>query len=475
VESKTEAELWVICPVCHKANPANLRFCQHCWGAVLSQDTPLTADELEEVNRRKEEYLRHRAKRRKRIKLSVISFASLVFMVAVFLILYNFTDVIRIPPQGINSDSSPGEWAMFRHDLVRSGSAGTAAVPQGTLKWSFPTDAAVHSSPAVVDGTVYFGSQDYNLYALDAETGTEKWEYKTGSWVESSPAIVDGVVYCGSNDSMLYALDARTGERIWNFKTIYPVRCSPAVADGVVYCGSDDYYLYAIDAAEGTEVWDQYTGSPVVSSPVVANGIVYIGSGGGYSYAINALNGQFRLRFKTHYAVYSSPVVIDETVYFATDNGLLYAVDGMARTWLWEHDIRPVWTQAWAMMPILPQPPVESGLLWSLRLGRGMTSSPVVTGDTMYIGLDNKLIAVDLQSREVIWEFATGGTVRSSPALVGSTIFVGSEDGKLYAVDAATGEKLWDFLTGDKITSSPAVVDGVVYVGSHDGNLYAIE
>ena len=32
------------------------------------------------------------------------------------------------------------------------------------------------------------------------------------SWVDSSPAIVDGTVYFGSNDSRLYALDADDGE-----------------------------------------------------------------------------------------------------------------------------------------------------------------------------------------------------------------------------------------------------------------------
>ena len=471
MDSMSEAELWVICPVCHKANPAGNRFCQHCWGAAIHQDTPLTADELEKVNRRREAYL----KRRKIFKITSFCLAPLAILAVVFLIIYNFTDIIHKPPQDINSDSSPGEWAMFRHDLAHSGSAGTTATPQGTLKWSFSTDGAIHSSPAVVDGTVYFGSQDYNLYALDADTGAKKWEYRTGSWVESSPAIVDGVVYFGSNDSMLYAIDAHTSGKIWDFKTQYPVRSSPAVANGMVYFGGDDYYLYAVDAAEGTKVWDYYTGSTVVSSPVVANGIVYSGSGSGFSYALNSLNGQRRLRFKTHYSVYSSPVISDGTVYFATDNGFVYAVDSMARTVWREHEIRPWWAQIWAMLPWFPKPPPQSGLLWSIWLGRGNASSPVVTNDALYLGLDNKLIAVDLQSHEVLWEFAAGGTIRSSPAISGSTIFVGSGDGKLYAVDATTGEKLWDFLTGDKITSSPAVVNGVVYVGSHDGNLYAIE
>jgi len=361
MDSASEAERWVICPVCHKVNPAGIRFCEHCWGAAIHQDTPLTTEEMEEVTRRREAYL----KRRKRIKLAAISLVSLVFLVAVFLILYNFSDIIVKPPQDVNSNSLPGDWAMFRHDLAHSGSAEpTGILPQGTLKWIFSTGAPIHSSPAVADGTIYIGSQDFKLYALDADTGDKRWEYQTGSWVESSPAIVNGVVYFGSNDGRLYALDTHSSEKIWDFQTEYPVRCSPAVANGVVYFGSDDYYLYALDAVEGTKLWDYNTGSPAVSSPAVANGIVYTGSGTGYSYALNSLNGQRRLRFRTHYAVYSSPAVSDGTVYFATTNGFLHAVDGMARTVWREHEIKQWWVQVWAMLPWTLKPPPQSGSLW---------------------------------------------------------------------------------------------------------------
>ena len=51
------------------------------------------------------------------------------------------------------------------------------------------------SSPAIgVDGTVYVGSPDHNLYAVSPE-GTTKWAVATGdSIVESSPALgVDAV------------------------------------------------------------------------------------------------------------------------------------------------------------------------------------------------------------------------------------------------------------------------------------------
>jgi len=234
--------------------------------------------------------------------------------------------------------------------------------------------------------------------------------------------------------------------------------------------------IEALDKTDGEKLWDYDAKGPAISSLAVSSGIVYSGSGGGYSYALNALTGQRRLRFNSHYSVHSSPAISDEIVYFTTTNGWLYAVDGNARTWLREHEIKPLWLQLWAMgMPVIPQPPPQSGLLWTLRLGGATSSSPVVVGNTLYVGVENKLLAIDLQYRQTRWEFVTEGAVRSSPAVAGSAVFVGSEDGRLYAVDAATGEKLWDFLTGAKITSSPAVVNGIVYIGSHDGNLYAIE
>ena len=75
------------------------------------------------------------------------------------------------------------------------------------LKWKFETGDSVSSSPAVVDGVVYFGSYDNHLYALDTKTGEEQWKFETGDSVFSSPAVSDGVVYFGSHDNYLYAVD----------------------------------------------------------------------------------------------------------------------------------------------------------------------------------------------------------------------------------------------------------------------------
>jgi outer membrane protein assembly factor BamB len=65
------------------------------------------------------------------------------------------------------------------------------------------------SSPAVVADTVYVGSSDHNLYALDRASGTVRWKFETGSRVTSlsPPMAVDNVDYFGSTDGNLYALN----------------------------------------------------------------------------------------------------------------------------------------------------------------------------------------------------------------------------------------------------------------------------
>jgi len=115
-------------------------------------------------------------------------------------------------------------------------------------KWKFKTGGRVFSSPAIgLDGTIYVGSDDKHLYAINPD-GTLKWRFKTESDIDySSPAIgSEGTVYVGSDDKHLYALNP-DGTLKWKFKTGGKVHSSPAIGlDGTIYVGSDDKHLYAI-------------------------------------------------------------------------------------------------------------------------------------------------------------------------------------------------------------------------------------
>jgi outer membrane protein assembly factor BamB len=413
---------------------------------------------------------------KKRRRIILFSVLGVVCIAIALLFTWEFSDAFTGVTVDIQSSPESNDWTMFRCDLAHTGNAGTDALPEGNLKWTFETGAAIHSSPAIVDGIIYFGSRDGNIYALDAETGAQVWVYKTDSWVESSPAVVSGVLYCGSTDGNLYALDAKTGAERWIFGAQYGLRSSPAVADGVVYIGCDDYRIYAINAATGEEIWRAETSGVVLSAPAISKGVVVVGSEDTYLYTFNAKSGGARIELDTLGPVYASPAIKDGVAYVVDNRGIFMAIDISAKNYWLENWFRPYWATLYAY-GLAPELSPHSGYLWGFTMAWNVRtiSSPSIDGDFAYVGNGQNLVAVDLITHKIQWIFATDKDVVSSPAVAGNVVYVGGEDGYLYAVDKLTGEKLWAFLTGGQITSSPAVYHGKVYVASEDGILYCLE
>src|SRR6202521_683144 len=313
------------------------------------------------------------------------------------------------------------------------------------LNWSYTTGSGVFSSPAVVNGVVYFGSGDSNVYALNAHTGARIWNYTTGLVAGTSPAVANGVVYIGSWDNNLYALNAHTGAKVWT-QSISDVLSSPAVANGAVYVGSEDGNIYALNARTGAKLWSYQTGSCCgVSSPAVANGVVYIGSADRNIYALNARTGAKLWSYSTGDQVSSSPSVANGGVYIASQDHNVYALN--SRT---------------------------GAKLWSYSTGDPIFSSTAVANGLVYFGVGSSIDALSAQTCNLLWSYETGGCCEeSSPAVANGVVYVGSADGNLYALNARTGARLWNYPTGTTVGSSPAVANGVVYVGSDDSNLYA--
>jgi outer membrane protein assembly factor BamB len=305
--------------------------------------------------------------------------------------------------------------------MAGAGLAGLSVTPAASaqrrgedrLRWSFSTGERVQSSPTVVGGTVFVGSYDGNVYALDASDGTERWRFETGRPVASSPLVTDGTVYIGGGDGNVYALDASDGTEQWRFETDGRVGSSPTVVGGTVYIGSEDENVYALSTTDGTEQWRFDTSDEVMSSPTVADGTVYIGS-------------------------------MDSSV-FAVDVN-----DG---------------TEQW-----------QSGAYESGGGPAGVSSSPTVADGTVYVGsLDGALYALSTRDGTERWRFQTEDSVLSSPTVADGVVYVGSADTYLYAIDASDGTERWFFEAGSYVLSSPTVADGTVYVGSYGGDVYALD
>jgi outer membrane protein assembly factor BamB len=414
------------------------------------------------------------------------------------------------------------ETGLFRADPRHSGlyEGSGVAVLHG-VKWKFKAGGAIVSTPAVVHGTVYFGSSDHFLYSLDERSGALRWKFETGSRVASSPAVAAGRVYFGSYDGNFYALDAASGKPLWKFATQGERRfagrhlhgaqpasevmpdpfdvflSSPTVAADLVYFGGGDGNVYALEAASGKLRWSFHTGNVVHASPALANGLLYVGSWDSYFYALDAATGKERWRFKTgedpeinnQVGIQSSAVVAGDTVYFGCRDSNLYALDATSGAKRWAFSNKGSW--------VIGSPAVrdgkvyfatsDSGLVEVLDAASGapvfslsfnhwpMFSSPALAGHYLYIGSHmGKLLAIDLDKRATAWTFVTDGARANAAALTKAD---GSPN-----YEAAFADFFYDDLVAGTarmmsvgaVLSSPVLDADTIYFGSMDGNLYAI-
>src|SRR5579862_5315572 len=88
--------------------------------------------------------------------------------------------------------------SMFRGGPSHAGVyAGSAPRTQASVKWRFSTGDRIVSSPVHSAGTLYFGGDDGNVYAVDAATGRQVWKFATGGPVPATPAVENQTVFAG--------------------------------------------------------------------------------------------------------------------------------------------------------------------------------------------------------------------------------------------------------------------------------------
>jgi polyvinyl alcohol dehydrogenase (cytochrome) len=202
-------------------------------------------------------------------------------------------------------------------------------------KWTFTTGGDVSARAAVVSGIAYFPDWGGNIWAVNANTGQKVWGHQlsyyglaAGTVSRTSPAVVNGLVYIGTQynaaagpsnpptTGWLLAIYAATGELAWKMQPVtsnlFPViTASPVVANGMVYVGmtsneefaaaaGSTYYhccsvsggVVAVNASNGAKIWETdsvpagYSGGAVWgSNPVVdvARNTLYVGTGNNYS------------------------------------------------------------------------------------------------------------------------------------------------------------------------------------------------
>lgn len=405
--------------------------------------------------------------------------------------------------EGAAAESASVQWGSFGHDLFNTRHNSledtiTAGTVSGlTLTWE-AVGAEVTSTPAVVDGIVYYGDWSGRLYARRLDDGSEVWSSVLGRQipgesdgtfftVAASPLVTDDMVYVGDQDSMFHAVDRATGEERWSVELDdhQDAGChgSAVFVDGIVIVGVssgelgrslDDYTfrgsIVAYDATNGAEFWRVYVseddetsgaGVSVWSSPAVdrERQRVYIGTGNTYEEPASP---------------HSDAII---SIDYTTGE-----VD-----WVRQFTEGDVYT----LLMQQPQGP-DADIGAAPNLFR--------IGDIDVVGAGDKAgayAALERDTGEVIWmtqltEGSHLGGVMVAAAYADERIYVASNrwpsgfdtetifipdfenpdnTSEVFALDANTGQVLWSVPMPHPTLGAMAVAGGVVYTGTADGQL----
>jgi alcohol dehydrogenase (cytochrome c) len=411
---------------------------------------------------------------------------------------------------------------------------------------------SVQTTPLVADGVMYVTEARSRVTALDLRTGRPLWRFEPAlpkdlkvigfGHSNRGVALLDGTVYVGTLDAHLVALDAASGAVRWDVTVAhnalgYAISAAPLAIDGKVVVGVSGGeagirgFLDAYDAKTGRQVWRTYTvpgpGEPghetwggeswktgggatwLTGSYDPELNLLYWGVGnpspdwngdarpGDNLYtcsllALDAATGARRWHFQftphdTHdWDANQIPILLDtafggrprKLVAVANRNGFYYLLDRQSGEFLLGV---PYAKQNWATgldpagRPLLVEgmEPSERGAAFVWPSAQGATNwfSPAYSPAT---GL------VYVPIREMGSYYYKGeATYVPGRAFLGGGQSLGPGDeayGAVRALDALSGQMRWEFRLLSPLWSGVmATAGGLVFGGTNEGNVYALD
>jgi polyvinyl alcohol dehydrogenase (cytochrome) len=276
-------------------------------------------------------------------------------------------------PRSFANPAGSPSWNGWGVDLANTRfqpetAAGLTAesVPKLTLKWAFgfPNGRQAFGQPNVVGGRVFVGSDNGNVYSLDAATGCVFWSFRAKAGVRTAITVVPlaaspskFAAFFGDIRANVYAIDAQSGALIWtqvaDTHAVARITGAPVFHDSRLYVpvssveeavGGNPKYpcctfrgsLIAYDAATGEKRWQTFTiseaavqlrktslgtqlwgpaGAAVWAAPTIdpERRRIYISTSNGYTYpAANTTNSVMALDLDTGKRVWTRQLTAND-------------------------------------------------------------------------------------------------------------------------------------------------------------------
>lgn len=272
----------------------------------------------------------------------------------------------------------------------------------------------VQGSPTIAQGALIVGADDGSLTALDLDDLSIRWHValSPGQPIRSSLLTVADVIYVGSDDGNLYVVDAATGTTRQTIPIGAPIARGPALADGVIYVGTVGGLVAAIDQATGTVDWTQDFGPGDIGTPTVVGDALYIARGlhePAGPHEVVALGVRDRVQrwsfgSPTGGEILAGAATIDHMFAVAKD-GYVYDVD-----------------------------PANGASRWSTDTGSPIGAVASLVDGVLYVTNDGRqVIALDASTGKVRWQQLVEGAPTLA-AVIDGRVFVATSLGKVVAL-----------------------------------------
>jgi alcohol dehydrogenase (cytochrome c) len=186
----------------------------------------------------------------------------------------------------LNAKSEPHNWLTYSgsydgHRFSALQQINTKNVAKLKAAWVYQSTSPgkFEATPIIVDGVIYISERATNVTALDARTGRPLWTYRREvptdfraccGAANRGVALLGDTLFWGTLDAHLIALDARTGKLRWDVRVVdykegYAITVAPLVVKDKVIIGVSGGelgirgLLDAYDATTGQRVWRFWT------------------------------------------------------------------------------------------------------------------------------------------------------------------------------------------------------------------------
>ena len=346
--------------------------------------------------------------------------------------------------------------------------------------WSMRSDAEVLANMETSNNTIFAGSFDGKLYALDT-AGQELWNFDTGYPVKSA-TLIHGDLAVISSGNRLFGINIGTGDLQWKHEPsestntgyivqfdFFDMKDSSPIRNGdIAYYGNQFGSIHGVNMNSGNQVFYYNTGNNfrIRIRPLIEDGVIYFGDRGGNVYAVSLQTQQliwstsvFGNISDNRGAIIGEMTISQDRLFFGSKIGQFLAINKNTG---------------------------ETDWIYSNPTGSWISGTPVIHDGVVYVGesFGQRLIAFDENFGHILWAYNSFQEIYNAVAIYQENIILltgdaqsnnrsGRGTGTIHVLDFSGN--LQNKIAGPgSLFTNPEIMDDRIYFGSRDKRIYCM-